>query len=95
MVAGDAKWGAYYGCEAMTLISHQENFGIVVAEALGCGRRVVISDQVNIFDEVAAAQAGLVSRDEPESAAQALAALLAQTADERAAMEACAASAVQ
>ena len=35
MVIGDAKWGAFYGSEAFILPSHQENFGIAVAEALG------------------------------------------------------------
>jgi glycosyltransferase involved in cell wall biosynthesis len=88
MVTGPAKWGAYYGCEAMTLISHQENFGIVVAEALACGRRVVISDQVNIFDEIAAAEAGFVCRDELETATGALSAALDQPPAEREAMEA-------
>ena len=30
MLSGDAKWGAFYGCEAFILPSHQENFGIVL-----------------------------------------------------------------
>ncbi len=87
MIGGDAKWGALYGCEAMVLSSHQENFGVVVAEAAGCGRRVVISDQVNIFDEIAAAGAGFVAADEPRHFARALAACLGQGAAARGAME--------
>ena len=31
------------------LPSHQENFGIAVAEALACGKPVLISDKVNIW----------------------------------------------
>jgi glycosyltransferase involved in cell wall biosynthesis len=63
MLAGDAKWGAYRAAEAFVLPSHQENFGIVVAEALACSVPVLISDKVNIWREIAAAQAGLVRDD--------------------------------
>ena len=37
MLSGDLKWGAYHAAEAFVLSSHQENFGVVVAEALACG----------------------------------------------------------
>lgn len=63
MLEGDAKWGAFYGCEAFILPSHQENFGIAVVEALACGKPVLISDQVNIHNEIEAAGAGLVDED--------------------------------
>jgi len=59
MLQGDAKWGAFYGCDAFVLPSHQENFGIVVAEALACGKPVLISDQVNIWREIENHHAGL------------------------------------
>lgn len=59
----DAKWGAFYGCEAFSLPSHQENFGIAVVEAMACGKPVLISDQVNIWKEIKAAGAGLVEND--------------------------------
>ncbi len=87
MLGGDAKWGAFYACDAMVLSSHQENFGVVVAEAAGCAKRVVISDQVNIFDEVAAANAGFIASDEVQDFARALRDCLAQSPAERAAME--------
>lgn len=63
MLTGDAKWGAFYGCEAFVLPSHQENFGIAVVEALACGKPVLISDQVNIWQEIEAAGGGLVADD--------------------------------
>lgn len=63
MVSGEAKWGAFYGCEAFILPSHQENFGIAVAEALACGKPVLISDQVNIYQQIVKNQAGLVESD--------------------------------
>lgn len=52
MLVGPAKWGAFYGCEAFILPSHQENFGIAVVEALACGKPVLISNQVNIWREI-------------------------------------------
>ncbi len=63
MLRDQAKWGAFYGAEVFCLPSHQENFGIAVAEALACGVPVLISDQVNIWREVEAAGAGIVAPD--------------------------------
>jgi glycosyltransferase involved in cell wall biosynthesis len=63
MLLGDAKWGAFAACDAFILPSHQENFGIAVAEALACGRPVLISDQINIAPELAADGCGLVEPD--------------------------------
>lgn len=63
MLGEDLKWGALQACAAFILPSHQENFGIAVAEALACGRPVLISDKVNIWREIDAAGAGLVAPD--------------------------------
>lgn len=63
MLIEDSKWGAFYGCEAFVLPSHQENFGIAVIEAMGCGRAVLISNQVNIWREIESAGGGLVAED--------------------------------
>ncbi|MBK1882852.1 glycosyltransferase [Luteolibacter pohnpeiensis] len=63
MLSGEAKWGAFYGCEAFVLPSHQENFGIAVVEALACGTPVLISNQVNIWKEILADNAAIVARD--------------------------------
>ncbi len=63
MLQGHAKWGAFYGCSAFVLPSHQENFGIAVVEALACGKQVLISNQVNIFHEIETSYAGLVAND--------------------------------
>jgi glycosyltransferase involved in cell wall biosynthesis len=63
MLQGDMKWGAFYASEAFVLPSHQENFGIVVAEALGCGVPVLISDKVNIWREIQTDGAGFVNTD--------------------------------
>jgi glycosyltransferase involved in cell wall biosynthesis len=63
MLQGDMKWGAFYSAEAFVLPSHQENFGIAVAEAMGCGLPVLISDKVNIWREIVEDGAGIVNTD--------------------------------
>ena len=63
MVQGELKWGAFRAAQAFVLPSHQENFGIVVAEALACGTPVLISDKINIWREIDAARAGFVAPD--------------------------------
>ncbi|MBT9609937.1 MAG: glycosyltransferase [Aquabacterium sp.] len=63
MISGDVKWGAFRASEAFILPSHQENFGIAVAEAMACGVPVLISNQVNIWREIQQSQGGLVEQD--------------------------------
>lgn len=63
MLVGDLKWGAFYASDAFCLPSHHENFGMVVAEALACGKPVLISNKVQIWRDIEAAGAGLVSDD--------------------------------
>jgi glycosyltransferase involved in cell wall biosynthesis len=86
MLSGAAKWGAFAACDAFVLPSHQENFGIAVAEALACGRPVLISDQVNIAPEISADGCGLVEPDTLEGTIRLLERWLALDADEREAM---------
>ena len=66
MLQGDDKWGAFYAAEVFCLPSHQENFGIVVAEALACGKPVLISNKVNIWREIEGDEAGFVDEDTVE-----------------------------
>ena len=63
MLKGEEKWGAFHAAEVFCLPSHQENFGIVVAEALACGKPVLISNKVNIWREIESDSAGFVADD--------------------------------
>jgi glycosyltransferase involved in cell wall biosynthesis len=64
MIRGDLKWGALRVADALILPSHQENFGMVVAEALAIGTPVLITDKVNLWREVEDDRAGKVSTDD-------------------------------
>jgi glycosyltransferase involved in cell wall biosynthesis len=72
MLSGDSKWGAIHNCELLILPSHQENFGIVIAEALACSKPVLISRQVNIWYEIQQAKAGIICDDNSLSVFNAL-----------------------
>jgi glycosyltransferase involved in cell wall biosynthesis len=64
MLQGEEKWGAFQASEVFILPSHQENFGISVAEALSASVPVLISNKVNIWREIDTDQAGLVENDD-------------------------------
>lgn len=66
MVKDGVKWGAFYESEVYVLPSHQENFGIAVAEALACGKPVLTTDQVNIWPDLVGTRCGLVEKDDQE-----------------------------
>jgi glycosyltransferase involved in cell wall biosynthesis len=63
MLRNTLKWSALAAAEVFALPSHQENFGIAVAESLACGVPVLISREVNIWHEIESANAGLVAPD--------------------------------
>lgn len=88
MLTGDAKWGALRAAEAFVLPSHQENFGIAVAESLAAGRPVLISDKVNIWQEIDVERVGLVEADTQEGTERLLRRWLGLPAREHEAMAA-------
>lgn len=69
-VSGNEKITTILESDAMILPSHQENFGVIVAESLALSRPVLISNKVNIWREVLADGAGLVCEDTFEGVAQ-------------------------
>jgi glycosyltransferase involved in cell wall biosynthesis len=86
MLTGDTKWGALSAAKAFVLPSHQENFGIAVAEALACGTPVLISNKINIWREIEADGAGLVENDDLAGTSRLLARWLAMDENARAGM---------
>jgi glycosyltransferase involved in cell wall biosynthesis len=64
MLTGDEKYGAFRCSDAFVLPSHQENFGIAVAESLACGKPVMISRRINTWREIENAGACLVENDD-------------------------------
>jgi glycosyltransferase involved in cell wall biosynthesis len=60
MLKGEAKWGAFYDCDAYLLPSYQENFGIAIVEAMSCKKPVVISKNINIWNEIEAGRGGWI-----------------------------------
>lgn len=72
MLQGDLKWGAFHASDVFVLPSHQENFGVAVAEALGCGLPALISDKVNVWREIQADGAGIVASDTVEGTEKSL-----------------------
>jgi glycosyltransferase involved in cell wall biosynthesis len=71
-LSGSEKWAVLADADIFVLPSYSENFGISIAEAMVSGLPVVVSDQVAIHREIAAAGAGLVVACKVKELAQAL-----------------------
>jgi glycosyltransferase involved in cell wall biosynthesis len=66
MLTGAEKWGAFAAAEVFVLPSHQENFAVVIAEAMACSVPVIVSNRVNTWREVVKYEAGLACEDTVE-----------------------------
>jgi glycosyltransferase involved in cell wall biosynthesis len=75
-VYGRERLAALAAADVWALSSHTENFGIAVVEAMAAGCPVAISPGVNLSDDVAAAEAGVIAPAEPRPFGEALGALL-------------------
>lgn len=62
-VAGLDKWQEIGQADALVLPSHQENFGVIIAESLACGVPVLISSKVNGWRAIQNAGAGFAEED--------------------------------
>ena len=71
-VNGGVKTAWLSAVDALILPSHQENFGLVVAEALAVGTPVLLTHAVNIAETVVASQAGHAERDDEAGVQQLL-----------------------
>jgi len=86
MLKGDLKWGAFQAAEVFILPSHQENFGISVAESLSASVPVLISNKVNIWREIEEENAGLVESDDASGTYALLQRWMALSASEKEAL---------
>jgi glycosyltransferase involved in cell wall biosynthesis len=86
MLSGAMKWGALRAAEIFVLPSHQENFGIAVAEALSAGVPALISNKVNIWREIEGDGAGIVCEDTLEGTCVLLQAYVEMPAEKQQAM---------
>ena len=64
MLHGDLKWGALQCADALILPSHQENYGMVVAEALSVETPVFLTNKVNLWREVIDSNCGIVAQND-------------------------------
>ncbi len=86
MLQDAVKWGAFRAAEAFVLPSHQENFGIAIAEAIACRLPVLISDKINIWPYIAEDGTGFVEEDTEAGTLRLLERWLALSPAERAAV---------
>ncbi len=66
MLSGDLKWAAFASSDSFILPSHQENFGIVIPEALSMSIPVLTTNKVNIWHEIKDYDAGFIEDDTTE-----------------------------
>ncbi len=86
MMSGDEKWGAFRAADCFVLPSHQENFGLVAAEAMALGLPLVITDKVNIWREIEQDGAGIVVNDTLDGVSDGLRRVCRLSSSERDAM---------
>jgi len=86
MLEGEMKRDAFSAAAAFILPSHQENFGMSVAEALSFGIPVLISNRVNIWREIDSEGAGYVEDDDLQGTTRLIEGWLKTNETERAAM---------
>ena len=74
MLEGKDKWTALRLADALILPSHQENYGMVVAEACSVGKPVLLTNKVNLWREIESSHAGMVAEDNAEGISEMLSA---------------------
>jgi glycosyltransferase involved in cell wall biosynthesis len=66
------KWSALSGAEVLALVSHSENFGISLVEAMAMGVPVLTTNKVDIWREIIGGGAGLAAGDDLAGATELL-----------------------
>ena len=86
MLLGQQKWGVLQASEVMALPSHQENFGLVVAESLSTGTPVLLGKGVNIWRDIVEDGAGFAGDDTVAGCVEMLTRWITLSADKQDAM---------
>lgn len=60
---GNDKWLAIKHADVFILPTHQENFGLVLAEAMSVGTAVITTTKSNVWKEIKRSNAGLICED--------------------------------
>ncbi|GAB5496080.1 MAG: glycosyltransferase [Phycisphaerales bacterium] len=76
LITGEEKRSLYEASDLFVLPSHQENFGLVLTEALSCGTPVITTKGVDIWPELEASGSALIVDTDPERLANAMGKLL-------------------
>jgi glycosyltransferase involved in cell wall biosynthesis len=83
MLTGDAKLGAFRASEFFALTSHQENFGIAIAEALAMSKPVLITNKINIWRDIEEDQAGIIVNDNIDDVSNGFSQLCIMSSEQR------------
>jgi glycosyltransferase involved in cell wall biosynthesis len=87
MLRDAEKWGAFRCAEVFALPSHQENFGIAIAEAMACGVLALVSSAIDTHEIIVRAGAGFADMDNLDGTRRLLQRWIALPAAERARMK--------
>ena len=79
-VQGNEKWAVFAAADVFVLPSHQESFGMSIAEAMASGVPVVTSNLVGIGEDIKEAGAGLVVERATDMFVQSILSLLRDAA---------------
>jgi len=79
---GDALETEYEACDCLALVSHTENFGATIVDAMAHGRPVITGDKTP-WREVAERKCGWWVNNEPERLSAAIGEMMAMSDDER------------
>lgn len=76
MVVGREKLSLYQSADLFVLPTSQENFGLVLIEALACGTPVITTKGVDIWRDVEASGSGMICDQAPQVLAQTISTVL-------------------
>ena len=83
ILAGPVKYSAIASADVLVCPSYLESFGMAIVEALALATPVVVTNRVNICDDIAKAKCGLITPTECNQLARALVSILRDSEEAR------------